>query len=118
MDISSFEKFLAERFKVDNKIGAHLFDKNHRSPAPCPLTIAAATDARFPACVGQLGTAVKITRDKTKVTVTSNIAVSFPASSTPAHQAAPPSHLKIFYYILHSICCFSAMQPRLQLSSA
>jgi large subunit ribosomal protein L22e len=68
MDIASFEKFLVDKIKVDNKTGAVLAQSvllcvNVCTQAPCCAS-------------GVLGDNIKVTREKSKVSVTSEIHMS------------------------------------------
>ena len=89
MDISSFEKFLQDRIKVEGKIGTQRAPRTAAPGAPggtagrgvsCPPTAlrprlnradrARADDA------GVLGDSVAVTREKTRIIVTSEVAMS------------------------------------------
>ena len=64
-------------------------------------------------CAGQLGSAIKISRDKTKVTVTSNIAVSkrrvpsWRRSRPPLALINEDKCMKRFWYVACIFCCLA-----------
>jgi large subunit ribosomal protein L22e len=70
MDIGAFEKFLAERIKVGGKAGAMVFR------VACKLLDVKYHAKLLATMAGALGDSVKITRDKARITVTSEIQIS------------------------------------------
>ena len=85
MDITSFEKFLQEHIKVDGKTGR--WSHTMRSAKKCD-------------CLGNLGEVVKVTRDKTKIYISTEVAFSKRSRATrPWPNVCPFAVLRSLKYL-------------------